>query len=138
MKVRVKWIEDVAFLGETESGHGLVIDGAPAAGGRNLGARPLEMLLLGVGGCSAFDVVLILKKMREPIEDVIADVTAERADNDPKVFTKLHLHFKVKGKGLSENKVKQAIQLSAEKYCSASIMLGKAVDITHDFKVIET
>mgnify|MGYP003676098246 FL=1 len=96
------------------------------------------MLLLGVGGCSAFDVVLILKKMREPIEDVIADVTAERADNDPKVFTKLHLHFKVKGKGLSENKVKQAIQLSAEKYCSASIMLGKAVDITHDFKVIET
>ena len=137
MKARVKLIEGVSFVGQSESGHSVVMDGAPEAGGKNLGVRPMEMLLMGLGGCSAFDVVLILRKSRQPITDCVADLSAERADTDPKVFTKIHVHFTVTGKGLDPKRVEQAVKLSAEKYCSASIMLGKTAVITHDFEMME-
>lgn len=137
MKARIKWIEGVAFLGETGSGHGIVMDGAVEGGGRNLGPRPMEMMLLGAGGCTSYDVVHILKKARADITDCVAEIEAERADTDPKVFTKIHLHFIVSGRNLKPEQVERAINLSAEKYCSASIMLGKTADITHDFKIIE-
>ncbi|WP_085901351.1 OsmC family protein [Kiloniella majae] len=137
MKTRIKWIENVAFMAESGSGHAVVMDGAVEGGGRNLGPRPMEMLLMGLGGCSAYDVVYILKRGRENVEDVDVDVEAERADTDPKVFTKIHMHFRVKGAGLNEKKVERAVKLSADKYCSASIMLGKAAEITHSFELIE-
>lgn len=137
MKARVKLIEGVSFVGQSESGHSVVMDGAPESGGKNLGVRPMEMLLMGLGGCSAFDVVLILRKSRQQITDCVADLSAERADSDPKVFTKIHVHFTVTGKGLDPKRVEQAVKLSAEKYCSASIMLGKTAEITHDFEVVE-
>lgn len=137
MKTRVKWIENVAFMAESGSGHAVVMDGAIEGGGRNLGPRPMEMLLMGMGGCSAYDVVYILKRGRENVEDVDVDVEAERADTDPKVFTKIHMHFRIKGEGLNERKVERAVELSADKYCSASIMLGKAAEITHSFELIE-
>lgn len=135
MKVRVKWIEDVAFMGESETGHAVVMDGAPENGGRNIGMRPMEMLLLGMGGCTSFDVVTILKKSRQPVVDCVADITAERSDEIPKVFTKIHVHFVITGDDLNEKQVARAVELSAEKYCSASIMLSKSVDITHDFEI---
>ena len=137
MKARIKWIENVSFLGETGSGHAVLMDGAPEGGGRNLGPRPMEMLLVGTGGCTAYDVVHILKKGRQPISDCVVEIDAERAEEDPKVFTRIHLHFVVKGKGLNPVQVERAISLSAEKYCSASIMLGKTADITHDFELVE-
>ncbi|BCX87735.1 putative redox protein [Methylomarinovum tepidoasis] len=137
MKARVKWIEDVLFLGESGSGHGVVVDGPPEHGGRNLGPRPMELLLLGVGSCSAFDVVHILKKGRQPVSDCEVRVEAERADTVPKVFTRIHLHFVVSGRGLSEAAVRRAVSLSAEKYCSASIMLGKAAEVSHSFEVVD-
>ena len=137
MKARIKWVENVAFLGETESGHAVLMDGAPEGGGRNLGPRPMEMLLIGAGGCTAYDVVHILKKSRAAIIDCVAEIEAERADKDPKVFTKIHFHFIVTGKNLKPDQVERAIALSAEKYCSASIMLGKTAAITHDFELIE-
>ena len=137
MKARVKLIEGVSFVGQSESGHSVVMDGAPESGGKNLGVRPMEMLLMGLGGCSAFDVVLILRKSRQQITDCVADLSAERADSDPKVFTKIHVHFTVTGMGLDPKRVEQAVKLSAEKYCSASIMLGKMADITHDFEIVE-
>lgn len=137
MKARVKWVEQVSFLGETESGHAVLMDGAPAAGGRNLGPRPMEMLLLGAGGCTSFDVIGILKKSRQDVADCYVEIDAQRADEDPKVFTKIHMHFVVKGKNIKPDVVERAIRLSAEKYCSASIMLGKTADITHDFEIIE-
>lgn len=137
MKARVKWIENVCFMGESETGHAVVLDGAPDAGGRNLGMRPMEMLLIGMGGCTSFDVVTILKKSRQPVTDCVADITAERADEIPKVFTKIHVHFIVTGKGLNPVQVERAVKLSAEKYCSASIMLGKAAEITHGFEIRE-
>jgi len=137
MKARIKWVENVAFLGETGSGHAVLMDGAPEGGGRNLGPRPMEMLLIGAGGCTAYDVVHILKKSRAQITDCVAEITAERADEDPKVFTKIHFHFTVTGKNLKPEQVERAIALSAEKYCSASIMLGKTAAITHDFEVVE-
>ena len=137
MKARVKLIEGVSFVGQSESGHSVVMDGPPDSGGRNLGVRPMEMLLLGLGGCSAFDVVHILRKGRQAVTDCVADLSAERADTDPKVFTKIHVHFTVTGKGLDPKRVEQAVKLSAEKYCSASIMLGKVAEITHDFEVVE-
>jgi putative redox protein len=137
MKARVKHIEGVSFVGQSESGHSVVMDGPPESGGQNLGIRPMEMLLLGLGGCSAFDVVHILRKARLPITDCVADLAAERADTDPKVFTKIHVHFTVTGKGLDPKRVEQAVKLSAEKYCSASIMLGKVAEITHDFEIVE-
>lgn len=137
MKVRIKWVQDALFLGESGSGHAVVMDGPPENGGQNLGVRPMEMLLLGMGGCTAFDVVLILKKQRQPVSDCVVHIEAERATTVPKVFTHIHVHFVVTGKGLSEKQVKRAVTLSAEKYCSASIMLSKAVEITHDFEIEE-
>ena len=137
MKARVKWVEQVSFLGETESGHAVLMDGASAAGGRNLGPRPMEMLLLGAGGCTSFDVVSILKKSRQAISDCYVELEAERAETDPKVFTRIHMHFVVKGKDVKPEAVEKAIKLSAEKYCSASIMLGATAKVTHDFEVIQ-
>lgn len=137
MKARIKWVEEVSFLGETESGHAVLMDGPPAGGGRNLGPRPMEMLLLGTGGCTAYDVIHILKKSRQPVTDCVIEIDAQRAESDPKVFTAIHFHFVVTGKGLKADAVERAIKLSAEKYCSASIMLGKAADITHDFEIQE-
>jgi len=137
MKVRVKWVEDVMFVGESGSGHAVVMDGPPEGGGRNLGIRPMEMLLLGTGGCTSYDVVSILKKSRQPITDCVAEVTAERAETEPKVFTSIHIHFVISGKGLSEKSVARAVSLTAEKYCSASIMLAQIADVTHDFEIVE-
>lgn len=137
MKARIKWIENVAFVGETESGHSLVMDGSPESGGRNLGPRPMETVLIGTGACSAFDVIHILKKGREPATDCVVELSAERADTDPKVFTKIHFHFLVTGKQLDHSKVARAIQLSVEKYCSASAMMAKTATITHDFEILE-
>ncbi len=137
MKARVKLIEGVSFVGQSESGHSVVMDGAPESGGKNLGVRPMEMLLLGLGGCSAFDVVHILRKGRQQVTDCVAEIDATRADTDPKVFTKIHVHFVVTGKNLDPKRVEQAVHLSADKYCSASIMLGKSAEITHDFEVLE-
>jgi putative redox protein len=137
MKARVKWVEQASFLGETESSHAVLMDGSPAAGGRNLGPRPMEMLLIGAGGCTSFDVVSILKKSRQAISDCYVELDAERADTDPKVFTRIHMHFVVKGTDIKPEAVEKAIKLSAEKYCSASIMLGQTAKITHDFEVIQ-
>jgi putative redox protein len=137
MKARVKWVENVCFMGESETGHAVVLDGAPDAGGRNIGMRPMEMLLIGMGACTSFDVVTILKKSRQDIVDCVAEMDATRADEIPKVFTKIHVHFVVTGKNLNPAQVERAVKLSAEKYCSASIMLGKSVEITHDFEVRE-
>ena len=137
MKARVKWVEQVSFLGESESGHAVLMDGAPAAGGRNLGPRPMEMLLLGAGGCTSFDVIAILKKSRQAVTDCYVELEAERAETDPKVFTKIHMHFVVTGKDIKPEAVEKAIKLSAEKYCSASIMLGAMAVVTHDFEVIQ-
>lgn len=138
MKARIKWVEDVTFLGEAGSGHSVVIDGPPEHGGRNLGVRPMELMLLGMGGCTTFDVMHILKKARQDVTDCVAEISAERAEEDPKVFTRIHIHFRVEGNGLSEKRVAKAIELSAEKYCSASIMLDRAgVEMTHDFIVEE-
>lgn len=124
-------------MGESETGHAVVLDGAPDAGGRNLGMRPMEMLLIGMGACTSFDVVTILKKARQPVSDCVAEIEAVRADEVPKVFTKIHVYFVVTGKGLNPVQVERAVKLSAEKYCSASIMLGKAAEISHDFEIIE-
>jgi putative redox protein len=135
MKVSVKWVDGVSFVGESETGHAVVLDGAPENGGRNIGMRPMEMLLIGMGGCTSFDVVMILKKSRQQIADCVAEITAERADEIPKVFTKIHVHFVVTGENLNEKQVERAVSLSAEKYCSASIMLSKACEITHDFEI---
>ena len=137
MKARIKWVEEATFIGESGSGHAVVMDGPPDSGGRNLGVRPMEMLLLGMGGCAAFDVVHILRKSRQDISDCFAEIEASRAEQEPKVFTKIHLHFVVTGRGLKAATVERAVKLSAEKYCSASIMLGKTAEITHDFKVVE-
>ena len=137
MKARIKWVQDAMFVGESGSGHAVVMDGPPDLGGKNLGVRPMEMILLGMGGCASFDVVHILKKGRQPIVDCVAELQAERAETDPKVFTKIHLHFIVSGKGLTEKQVKRAVELSAEKYCSASIMLSKVAEVTHDFEIVE-
>ncbi|TXH69723.1 MAG: OsmC family protein [Thiothrix sp.] len=137
MKARVKWLDHMSFVGESGSGHSVVMDGAPEAGGRNLGLRPMEMLLLGLGGCSSFDVVMILQKSRQAITDCEVLLEAERANEDPKVFTRIHMHFIVKGHHLSADKVERAVKLSAEKYCSASMMLGKTAEITHDFDIME-
>ena len=137
MKARIKLIEGVCFAGETGSGHAVVMDGPPDSGGRNLGPRPMEMLLLGLGGCTSFDVVHILRKGRQDIRDCVAEVEAERAASDPKVFTRIHVHFIVSGKSLDPKRVEQAIRLSAEKYCSASIMLAKVAQISHDFELHE-
>jgi putative redox protein len=138
MQATVKWVDGVMFVGETGSGHAVVMDGPPDHGGRNIGMRPMEMILLGVGGCSSFDVVQILQKGRNNIVNCVAEISAERVDSVPSVFSKIHLHFVVSGRGLKASAVERAVLLSAEKYCSASIMLSNAgVEITHDFEVIE-
>ncbi|MDD5275680.1 MAG: OsmC family protein [Methylovulum sp.] len=138
MQATVRWVDGVMFVGETGSGHAIVMDGPVDHGGRNMGIRPMEMLLLGVGGCSSFDVVQILQKGRNNIIDCVVEITAERVDAVPSVFSKIHLHFIVTGRDLKASVVERAVQLSAEKYCSASIMLSSAgVKITHDFEVIE-
>ncbi|MEB8431289.1 OsmC family protein [Cocleimonas sp. KMM 6892] len=135
MNTRVKWLDNMSFVGESGSGHSVVMDGPPEHGGRNLGVRPMEMLLLGLGGCASFDVVSMLKKSKQDIQNCEVEITAERAETEPKVFTKIHLHFIISGNDISEKRVARAIELSADKYCSASIMLGKLAKITHDYEI---
>jgi len=137
MDVRIKWVDGAMFLGESGSGHAVVMDGAPENGGRNLGLRPMEMLLTGMGGCTAFDVKMILDKARQNVTDCVAEIHAERADAVAAVFTKIHVHFIISGQKLTDKGVARAVNLSAEKYCSASIMLSKAVEITHDYEIID-
>jgi len=137
MEVRVNWVEDVMFVAESETGHSIVLDGAPESGGRNIGMRPMELMALSVGSCSSYDVVTILRKARQQITSCEARVTAQRADAIPAVFKSIHLRFRIVGKNLSEKQVERAIELSAEKYCSASIMLKNAgVEVTHDFEIV--
>jgi putative redox protein len=136
MKARVKWVEAMSFVGESESGHSVVMDGSPDIGGRNLGVRPMEMLLLGLGGCTAIDVVLILRKSREKVTDCAIEIEAERAASDPKVFTRIRLKYRIAGRDLDRGKVERAVALSAEKYCSASAMLGRTADIVHDIELV--
>ena len=136
METQVKWAGNAAFIGRASSGHTVVMDGPAEGGGRNLGPRPMEMLILGMGACSTYDVVSILKKSRQEITDCEIKITSQRADSDPKVFTDIQLHFIVSGKDLKEKQVERAIKLSAEKYCSASIMLAATANITHDFEII--
>jgi putative redox protein len=137
MRARIKWLDHMRFVGESGSGHSVVMDGPPEHGGRNLGVRPMEMLLLGMGGCTAFDVVSILKKARQDITDCVVELSVERAEGPPAVFTRIHAHFVISGRGLSEQQVRRAIDLSADKYCSASIMLAKTAEITHDYEIIQ-
>ena len=137
MNISVKWIDGMLMVGKSDSGHAIVMDGPPEIGGENLGVRPMEMLLLGMAGCTMIDVVNTLKKMREDVVDCQTQVSADRSEEYPKVFTNIHVHFVLKGKQLNPSKVDKAIKLSAEKYCSASIMLGKTAVITHDFEIIE-
>ena len=138
MKARVKWVEDKKFIGESPSGHALVMDASKEVGGSDLGIRPMEMLLLGMGGCSSIDVVMILQKSRVDISDCYVELEATRADTEPMVFTSIHAHFVITGRNVKPATVERAINLSMEKYCSASIMLGKTADITHDFEILET
>ena len=138
MECKVKWFEGMSFIAETGSGHLVAMDGAPEAGGRNLAPRPMEIVLAGTGGCTSFDVVMILKRARQDVTGCEAKLTAARAESDPKVFTKIHMHFIVTGKNLKVDAVERAIRLSAEKYCSASIMLGKTAAMTHDFEILES
>ena len=137
MNISVKWIDGMLMIGKSDSGHAIVMDGPPDIGGENLGARPMEMLLLGMAGCTMIDVVRTLEKMRENLSDCQTKVSADRDEDYPKVFTNIHVHFIFRGKHLNPSKVDKAIKLSAEKYCSASIMLGKTAVITHDFEIIE-
>lgn len=137
MECSVRWFDGMSFVAETGSGHLVAMDGAPDAGGRNLAPRPMELVLAGAGGCTAFDVVMILKRGRQEVQGCEVKLSAERAETDPKVFTSIHFHFVVKGKALKPEAVERAIKLSAEKYCSASIMLGKTAVITHDWEIIE-
>lgn len=138
MKGVVKWVDNAMFIAESGSGHTVVIDGASSVGGRNMGIRPMELVLLGVGGCTSLDVMTILKKARQSVTECVAHLEAQRADEVPGVFTKIHIHFVVTGTGLKESTVQRAIKLSAEKYCSASIMLGDGgVEMSHDFEIVE-
>jgi putative redox protein len=137
MKTRITWLEDMTYVARSPSGHALVLDGPPELGGHNLGPRPMEMVLMGMGGCTAVDVVHILRKARQDLRGCELQVEAERADSDPKVFTRIRVHFILTGKDLSAKHVERAIELSAEKYCSASIMLGKTAQITHTFEIRE-
>ena len=137
MKVRTKWVEGVSFVGEAGSGHAIVIDGAPEAGGCNRGMRPMEILLLGAAACTAFDLVLILKKARQPIADCTVEAEAERAARVPRVFTKIHLKYTVAGRGLDPSRVEQAVKLSKDKYCSATQMLAKTAEITYEIAIVD-
>lgn len=137
MKARVKWLDHMSFVGESESGHSVVMDGPPDAGGRDLGTRPMEMVLLGLGGCSAFDVVMILQKSRQAITDCVVEIDAERREEVPKIFSRIHMKYVVSGKGLSAKQVEKAVKLSCEKYCSVSRMLEASVDISFDYEIVE-
>ena len=137
MKARARWVEGMAFMGEAGSGHAVMMDGAPEYGGRNIGIRPMEMLLIGLAGCTGFDVVQILKKGRENVTGCDVEVEAERATEDPKVFTKIHIAYRISGHGLSQAKAERAVTLSKEKYCSASIMLGATAEMTYTLNVID-
>jgi putative redox protein len=138
MECTVRWVDGgMSFVAETGSGHAFVMDGAVEGGGRNLGPRPMETVLAGTGACTAYDVVLILKRSGQDVTACKVELKSERAETDPKVFTKIHMHFVVRGKGLKRNVVEHAIRLSHEKYCSASIMLGKTAAITKDFEIID-
>jgi putative redox protein len=138
MKARVKWVEDRTFVGETGTGHKIVFGNAVGPEGQKPGPSAMELVLIGTGGCTAYDVVHILEKGREAVDDVIVELEADRAEQDPKVFTRIHMHFVVKGRGLSADKVDRAIKLSADKYCSASAMLAKTATITHDFEIVDS
>ena len=137
MKVRAKWAEGMSFVGESQSGHAIVIDGAPDHGGRNRGMRPMELVLLGTAACTAFDVVLILKKARQPIADCAVDAEADRAATEPKVFTRIHLKYTVAGRGLNPAQVERAVKLSKEKYCSATAMLAKTAEVTFEIAIVD-
>ena len=138
MQAKIRWIDGAMFLAEAGSGHAIVLDGPPDHGGRNLGIRPMELVLLGLCGCTSFDVVDILKKARQPVTDCTTELRAERADAVPAVFTRIHVHFRVEGTGLSEKQVARAVRLSAEKYCSASLMLERGgVEITHGHEIVD-
>jgi putative redox protein len=137
MRTRVKWLEGMSFVGESESGHAVVIDGAPEYGGRNRGMRPMEAVLLGAAACTAFDVVLILKKARQPIADCSVDADGERAATEPRVFTRIHLTYTVAGRGLDPKQVERAVLLSKDKYCSATLMLAKTAEITFEIRIVE-
>ena len=137
MKATVRWVQDAMFVGESGSGHAVVMDGAPDAGGRNLGIRPMEMLLIGLGGCTAFDVVMILKRGREPVTGCVVDMDADRAETEPKVFTRIRMRYQVSGRGLDPKKVERAVNLSAEKYCSATAIMNKTAQISHEIAIID-
>ncbi len=136
MKARVKWVDGAMMVGESGSGHAVVMDGPPDFGGRNLGIRPMEMLLLGLGGCTQFDVLLILRKGRHEVTGCEVELEAERAESEPKVFTRIHIHYRVTGPKLTGKAVERAVKLSAEKFCSASIMLGATAEVTHDYEIL--
>ena len=137
MKTRVKWVEGVSFVAETGSGHAVVVDGAPEAGGRNIGMRPMELVLAGTATCSAFDVVWILKKARQPVTDCVVEAEAERAPVEPKVFTRIHLKYVIAGRGLDAHQVERAVKLSKEKYCSATTMMERTAEITYEVAIVE-
>src|SRR6187455_1630387 len=137
MQARIVWGEGMSFVAESGSGHAIVIDGAPEHGGRDIGPRPMETVLMGTGACTAFDVVMILKKARQPVTDCVVELDAERAETEPRVFTKIHLHYRVKGNGLDPDKVRKAVELSKEKYCSATIMLAKTAEISYAITIDE-
>lgn len=137
MRATIKWVDNVMFIGQSGSGHSVVIDGPPQAGGENAGIRPMELMLVGLGACTSFDVVTILKKSRQDVTDCHAELEAERAEEIPQVFTRIHVHFVVSGHQLKSKQVERAVKLSADKYCSASIMMAKTAVITHDFEIIE-
>lgn len=137
MDIKVSWAGEAKFIGESGSGHKVIMDGPVEGGGKNLGPRPMEMLLLGTGACSSYDVISILKKSRQNVSDCEVTVSSERAETEPKIFTKIHIHFKVTGIDLKEKQVERAVSLSADKYCSASIMLGAMAEVTHDYEILE-
>lgn len=137
MDIKVSWAGEAAFVGESGSGHKVVMDGPPEGGGRDLGPRPMEMLLLGTGACSSYDVISILKKSRQDVKSCQVEISSERADSEPKVFSKIHIHFKIAGVNLKEKQVERAVSLSAEKYCSASIMLGAMAEVSHDYEILD-
>ncbi|PHS69556.1 MAG: peroxiredoxin [Methylophaga sp.] len=136
MKARVKWVEDLLFVGESGTGHTIVMDGPEELGGHGTAMRPMELLLLGMAGCTSFDMIQMLKKSRQDVHDCVVDITSERSDEIPKVFTKIHVHYTITGKDIKAAHVKRAVDLSTEKYCSASIMLGKTAEITHEYEII--
>ncbi len=138
MKARVKWVEDRTFVGQSGTGHKLVFGTPSGPEGRTPGPSPMELVLIGTGGCSAYDVVSILEKGREAVEDCVVELDADRAETDPRVFTRIHMHFVIKGRALSRQKVERAIQLSVDKYCSASAMMAKTAEMSHDFEIVDT